>query len=326
MATEPLLSVIVVAPEGWDPVRTTVRHLAAQSVADRIEVVFVLSRDTPFDLETDAVASFASNQAHRLDSIPSYAAGYAAGVRRASAPIVAFAEDHCFPERDWAEALLAAYDDRTAVVGPQVIHANDEGVIAWSEYLLGYGQWVAPETGGEVTNVAGHNSSYRRDALLDFGPELGEWLDVENLLQGKLREKGWRVVLAPEARSHHFSISRLRSWITVTFLQYRMFGGRRLASAGLLKRAFYIVAMPLVPVIRLRRSLRDARRARVAPPLYQLVPSLCFSLTVSAIGEAVGYALGPGNAPQALRRYEFRRDRHLNERDLRKIQNARYWE
>ena len=32
---------------------------------------------------------------------------YAAGVRTATAPLVAFTEDHCYPEPEWAEAFSA---------------------------------------------------------------------------------------------------------------------------------------------------------------------------------------------------------------------------
>jgi hypothetical protein len=220
--------------------------------------------------------------------------------------------------------LLARYDERTAAVGPVVEHANEDGAIAWVDYLLGYGQWVAPQSNGEMTNLPGHNSSYRRDALLALEPDLEEWLDFESLLHRELRARGWRLVLAPEARSHHFSISRPASWLAVTYLQSRVFGGRRLGGAGIAKRALYLAAIPLVPAIRLRRVLRDIRRARTGPSLVRTVPALLLGLTASAIGEAAGYALGPGRAPERICRYEFLRALHVNGRDRRAIAGARF--
>ena len=321
----PLLSAIVIAPEGWAPVRTTVRHLAAQSIAASIEVVFVAPAGTPFEPEDGATAPFAGTRLERIQSIPSIAAGYAAGVRAASAPFVVFSEDHCYPEPEWAESLLAGYDDRTAVVGPVIAHANDEGAIAWVDYLLGYGQWVEPDAGGEVTNLPGHNSSYRREALLAFEPDLVDWLEAESLLHRALAARGWRLVLTPKARSYHFSLSRPSSWLAATYFQYRVFGGRRLAGAGVAKRALYVAAVPLIPAIRLPRILRDARRSRSGPSLLRTLPALTRSLVVSAFGEAIGYALGPGDAPIAMRGYEFRRDLHVNARDRRAIESARSW-
>lgn len=43
---------------------------------------------------------------------------YAAGVRSAGAAVVAFGEDHSFPERGWAQALLEALGAGIAAVGP----------------------------------------------------------------------------------------------------------------------------------------------------------------------------------------------------------------
>jgi hypothetical protein len=56
------------------------------------------------------------------------------------------------------------------------------------------------------------------------------------------------------------------------------------------------------------------------------VPALAASLAVSAFGEAVGYALGAGDAPRDVARFEFRRDLHVNERDRRALEDARFWE
>ena len=323
--TAPLLSPIVVAPEGWLPVRTTVRHLAAQSIADRFEIVFVVTRGAPFAPEAAALAPFAATRVVEIESAGG-AAGFAAGVRAATAPFVVFTEDHCFPAPGWAEALLGAYDDRTAAVGPVVAHANRSGAVAWADYLLGYGPWVDPTPRGEVEYLPGHNSSYRRAAILPYEPHLDSWLDAESVLHWDLRKQGWRLVLEPAARTHHFSFSRARSWLAASFFQARAFAGRRVEDEGLAKRAFYLAAVPLIPLVRLSRCLRDSRRAAAGPGLLRALPALASGLAVSALGEAAGYALGAGGAPRRIARYEFRRDLHLNPRDRHAIAAARFWE
>lgn len=323
--SEPLLSAIVVAPQGWTPIKKTVRHLAAQSIANRIELVFVVPRGLAF--ETDlALDGFAGSRVAEVEGIVGGAAGYAAGVRAASAPFVALTEDHCYPEPGWAEALIGAYDERTAVVGPVVAHANVGGAIAWADYLLGYGPWLDPTPGGDVGYLPGHNSSYRRSAILDYEPDLDRWLEAESVLHWDLREKGWRLVLEPRARTHHFSFSRPKSWLTATFLQSRAFAGRRTREAGVAKRLFWVAACPLIPAVRLGRCVRDSRRSAAGPPLVRALPALTASLAVSALGEAVGYALGEGDAAERVARYEFRRDLHVNERDRRAMERARFWE
>jgi hypothetical protein len=320
-----LLSAIVVAPEGWAPVRNTVRHLAAQSIADQIELVFVVPRGIPF--ETDVpLDGLAGTHVAEVDGMVGGASGYADGVRAATAPFVVLTEDHCYPEPGWAAALLGAYDERTAVVGPVVAHANRGGAIAWADYLLGYGPWLDPTPGGEVEYLPGHNSSYRRAALLAYEPELDRWLEAESVLHWDLREKGWRLVLEPKARTHHFSFSRPASWLTATYLQSRAFAGRRTRDAGLARRLFWVAACPLIPAVRLRRCVRDSHRSSAGRSLIRALPALAASLAVSALGEAVGYAFGEGDAPQQVARYEFRRDLHVSERDRQALASARFWE
>jgi hypothetical protein len=323
---EPTLSAVVVAPEGWAPVRTTVRHLAAQSIADRIEVVFVVPRGVGFAPDLDELAPFAGWRVTEVESMEGGAAGYAAGVRASSAPFVVFTEDHCYPESDWAEALLGAYDERTAAVGPVVAHANERGAIAWADYLLGYGPWIDPTPGGDVEYLPGHNSSYRLEALLPYAPQLDRWLEAESVLHWDMRKNGWRLILEPRAKAHHFSFSRPSSWLKATFLQSRAFAGRRTRDASVAKRLLWVAACPLIPAVRLRRCVRDSSRSPSAPSIVRLLPALTASLAVSAVGEAVGYALGEGDAAQRVGRYEFRRDLHVNEPDRRAIERARFWE
>src|SRR5688572_26820329 len=286
----PLLTAIVVAPEGWAPVRTTVRHLAAQSIADRIEVVFVVPKGGGLAADQAELAGFAG---HRTVEVETHecagAVGYAAGIRAASAPLVVFTEDHCYPESGWARALVEAYDDRTAAVGPVVAHANVAGSIAWADYLIGYGPWIDPTPGGEVEYLPGHNSSYRRAALLPYEPDLETWLVAESVLHWDLRKRGWRLILEPRARTHHFSFSRPASWLRATFLQSRAFAGERMQDAGPAKRLLWVAATPLIPAVRLRRCARDTRRSAAGPPLVRALPALAASLAISALGEAVGY-------------------------------------
>lgn len=330
--SDPILSAILVAPEGWAPVRTTVRHLAAQSIADRIELVFVVPRGLSLAPDLD-LSGFAGQRIAEIDGQAAGsrgyvggAAGYAAGVRVATAPFVVLTEDHCYPEPGWAEALVAAYDDRTAVVGPVVAHANEGGMVAWADYLLGYGPWLDPTPGGDVAYLPGHNSSYRRSALLEYEPELERWLEAESVLHWDLRDKGWRLVLEPRARTHHFSFSRPASWLRATFLQSRAFAGRRTYGAGAARRLFWVAAVPLIPAVRIRRCLRDSRRSAVGPSLLRALPALSAALAVSAVGEAVGYALGEGDAAERVSRFEFRRDLHVTDRDRRAMGRARFWE
>jgi hypothetical protein len=61
----------------------------------------------------------------------------------------------------------------------------------------------------------------------------------------------------------------------------------------------YTLGSPLLPAIRLRCILADARRASLgAGLLWRALPGLSLALCASAAGELLGYALGSRGAAQ----------------------------
>ena len=49
------------------------------------------------------------------------------GIRAATAPVVAFLDDDCEPEPEWARELLDAYDDGVIGVGGDIVPCGPEG-------------------------------------------------------------------------------------------------------------------------------------------------------------------------------------------------------
>jgi GT2 family glycosyltransferase len=249
-----------------------------------------------------------------LAELRSGAAGYAAGVRRASAPIVAFAEDHAYPGPGWAEALVRAHADGWAAVGPVIANANPNGAIAWADFLLGYGPWLDPTPAGPVEYLPGHNSSYKRAALLEYGRALDELMEAETVLMWDLRSKGKRLVLEPAANASHTNFGRWWSWVAVMFFNGRAFAATRSAHWGVGRRVGFAGASPLSPCVRLRRSLGGARRVSVGGGfLRKVIPTMCVGLAFDAVGQMLGYAAGAGNAHERMAEYEWHRMKHVRE-------------
>lgn len=326
MSAAPLLSAIVITPDTYETVRTTMRHLRAQALRDRMEIVLVAPSRAALAADDADLAGFHSVQVVEAGTVRSEAAGYAAGTRCATAPVVVFTEDHCYPAAGWAEALVEAHRGPWAAVGPVVGNANTDGTVAWADFLLGYGPWLDPTPAGPVDYLPGHNSSYKRDVLLAYEPDLEEWLDAESVLHWDLRAKGHQLYLEPAARTFHFSYSRVSAWLPATFLAARTFAGSRARSWGLGRRLAWALASPLIPLVRLRRSLRDFRRSPRRPSVLRVTPAVALSLTVSALGEAVGYLFGQGDAPVKVSRYEFHRNRHVTRRDRAAMRRASFAE
>src|SRR6478736_163972 len=150
----PALSVIVLVPDRFNTVLRVVTELARQEIHDQIELVFVAVPGV--SVPQSVVTGFWGWQL----------------VVRARAPIVAFVEDHCFPTPGWAEALLRAHERAWAGVGPVVLNANPKRTLSWANLLIEYGPWLHPRERGTVSHIPGHNSSYKRALLMEYGDQL----------------------------------------------------------------------------------------------------------------------------------------------------------
>jgi GT2 family glycosyltransferase len=316
---QPAISVVLPTTSDFESIATTVRHLRRQSVADRLELVVVAMARPDFLVDASACRGFWGVRVVHTDR-HSHGDACAAGVRAARASVVVFAEDHCFPEPGWAEALLAAYTDADVVaVGPIFRNANPSTLVSWCDFVIGYGPWIDPQAAADQPFLAGHNSSYRREVLLALGERLAEALDSETVLHLELRSRGRRLVLEPRARAAHTNFGRLDVWFPVQYHCGRVFAAERARRWGWPRRVFYAAASPLIPCVRFVRALRQLRRSpERRPALLRLAPLLALGLGADGTGQMIGYLAGGGASPRYLTGFEFRRmdfvpesDRHL---------------
>jgi hypothetical protein len=307
------ISVVLVTPAGLDAIRRTVSHLRSQTACDRIELVMVgrsaLRRD---ELPGGELEGFAGLQLVEAGNFPSTGAAFAAGVRAASAPIVACAEEHSFPEPGWAAALIEAHSGPWAAVGGTLENANPTTWFSWAHLLSDFGPAVAPVEGGEASELPGHHTSYKRDKLLGYGADLEGMLEIEWVLQEDLRAAGGRLLCEPRAVSHHVNASRIGSHLRGELNGGRAFAANRARLRGWspLRRLIWIAGSPLMPLVRLTRTLPHVRRVR-PPSRAGLLSVLAMGLTVNAFGQMLGYALGRGAATKKRMSLELSRHRHL---------------
>lgn len=311
----PRLSVVFATAGPFATLARTIAHLRRQTVRAAIELVIVAPSRDRLALDRAAVAEFAAVRVVETEAFRSVGRANAAGVRAAAAPVVALAEDHCFPDADWAERLLAAHDGPWAAVGPGVRNANPGSAVSWADLLIGYGPWLLPAPARDADFLPGHNSSYKRDLLLALGERLEERMEAETLLHWELRAAGHRLRFEPAAAVAHTNFSLWRSWLPAQLHNGRLFAGLRARGRSPGWRALYAAGSPLIPAVRLLRIWRGLPSKEIRRRAVAALPALAVGLAVDALGQLLGYAFGAGAARDRVARYEVDRFRHLRAAD-----------
>jgi hypothetical protein len=224
-----------------------------------------------------------------IGEIRSMGEAYAAGVRQASAPVVVFGEDHSYPQPDWAEWLLRSHRGPFAAVGPLICNANPTSKVSEADFLIAYGEWTDAGMAGEMEHLPGHNSSYLRAVLLEYGDQLEIWLQAESILHWDLRRKGHRLYFEPAAKTAHVNFERFFPWLRVLFQAGRAFAAFRWRNERwtLSRRIGFTLGATLIPPVRLWRTLRSRNKIR-----FSALPVLIFGLAIDGLGQMLGYARG----------------------------------
>ena len=316
------MSVILITPDSFETLRRTMGALRRQTVRERLELVIVGPSTDRLAIAESDLEGFAGRRIVEIGEMTSSSVARAAGIRAASASVVALTEDHCFPASDWAEALIARHREPWAGVGPAFQNANPANATSWGNFLIEYGEFAAPAVFGERHHIPGHNSSYKREVLLTYGDALSDRLEAESPMQWDLQSKGHRFCLEPEARTFHLNYERFGPSCELRFHGGRLFAANRARNWSLARRAFYTLASPLIPLVRMARVVQRARRIHPRPGLLRLLPAVAVLLILDALGEMAGYALGSGRAMQEVSADEFHRERFLLEREASPAQRS----
>ncbi|MEM6333382.1 MAG: glycosyltransferase [Planctomycetota bacterium] len=309
--SEVLISTLVLTPDVPETMRRTLSALSAQTIADRVEVVLIGPSEAATDVPAAWVSGFASVK-RAVSAERSMGAMYVAGVAAATGPIVQITEDHCYPLPGHHEAVLAAFEAHgCAAVGPNVALANPGTFAAEVQYLFEYAVVGPKGEHGVAPHISGHNSAYRRDALLAYGDELADWLEVETLLHWEMTRRGLVLVNDAGPRSIHWNVERLGPLFSFCWVFPRVFAAYRGRRAGLGTRLKLGLLWPLIGVLRTWRTWGLAVRYHGVSGAAARVPLLFAALMVSAASEGMGYLFGVGgHTPMAFDR-EFHRDRYM---------------
>ena len=312
------MSVVIITPDHYAAIRKTMECLRAQTVRDRLEIVIVAPSARDLGQDEATLGCFAQVRVVEVGAITSEPEARAAGIRQASAALVARAEEHCFPEPGWAEALIAAHRGPWAAVGAVIVNANPDSAVSWANLLMDFGDAVEPTVAGVTRHPPSHNTSYKRAVLMQYGTVLAAMLAPEEVLFRDLQAGGHTLYLEPAARALHLNLSRWPALLLSAYHGGRLFGAARTQHERWrpIRRVLHAAGAPWIGLARLRHIVRNVVRiGRSHELLPRMLAPLVAALFAHGLGEATGIALGAGDSPQRKSQYELYRVRHLAERD-----------
>ncbi len=323
-AGEPALSAILVSASGGPEVARTFELLRAQTAAAELEVVLV-GRDGP-SLRALAASGeeLAAVRVVVRDPIESTGQAFADGFAASSGAAVVCSEEHSFPEPDWAQAYIAAFETHpeAVAVGAGLDCENPDTAVSWAHLLSDFGPAVSNPPAGWAQELPGHHTAYRRAVLEGLGDALASWLEIEWILHEELHSRGEKLWLEPAVRTSHTNVSLIRSQMVSEYQAGRSFGALRaeLRDWPTARRWVFSALAPLVLLLRLWRTGREAARADVPVATPALVGTMLLGLTLNVAGQAVGAVAGIGRSRSKRLTIEVERYKHLKPDERRRYE------
>ncbi|TML03481.1 MAG: hypothetical protein E6G41_13650 [Actinobacteria bacterium] len=270
----------------WRNVERVVGCLLAQDEVDRIELVLAGPRELEGEIPAHVRERFGGVKIAPADPREMDVAR-ATGLLAASASVAVVGETHCYPQPGYARALIGAFADGTwDGVAPQIENANPRTGLSWANLTLDYGPFLRPAR-GESDMLPGQNAALRTKLLEPYRDELARHMRMPYLFFRMLHAGGARLFVEPAARTAHLNVTDRRAWLAERFGAGRTFATDRCVSWPRWRRVVYTVGSPAIPLLRLRRALRNLRRA--GGPV-RAIPPLLAGLLASGVGEGFGYA------------------------------------
>jgi hypothetical protein len=285
----PRLSILLPAMRGYDSVEAALDAWAMQTCRDRLEVL-ILCPDAPGSIRQEALqAGQVIVPVGRADLHEARAIG----VRHATGDYIMLAEDHCLPDPDWARAILERLEEDWDAVGSVLRPGNRTSSWTEASFLIGYGEWMAPVSGGPTRVLCGWNGTIRASLLKQLDADLADELLVGAFLVRRLQQQGHRFYLEDRARMRHFDPPGWRFELFLLFVVGMGFGAMRTRQWILPARLLWVPAAPAIAFLHWKRAFVSFRRAGSQAGLR---PAACIAAMALAgawgLGEAVGSLVG----------------------------------
>jgi GT2 family glycosyltransferase len=223
-------------------------------------------------------------------------------------------EEHCLAQPGWAEAMILAHQGPWAAVGCQFIVANPKSGSSDKTFRMTYGVYIQTEQHrGQVDFVAGQNSSFKRDILLNYDNQLDSMMMADLVLQWRMIEAGHKLFFEPTARIAHRNENTVRRLCPGAFYWNWCFANVRaqVFQWSWAHKAIRIALSPLIPWVRLARKIALVSRLGNRQFL-QFLRDLPAILTIdycSAAGQVIGLLCKIDSAAKKFSYFEINEPR-----------------
>ena len=317
-ANTPKITIVVSTGFSAEAARMTLASVAAQTISKDIELLFAVNPGT--DVSSVRKLLDAVGSVKVLDTIPIDTVDKSSvrAAMTARAPYVSLLEDHAFPDPDWAERIVEAFEKSGAVgIGTAVQNANPSTLLSWSNFILAYAHWSAANPAGFTDWISHHNGSIRVEALRKLGEERAvAGANREGDIIKDIKEGG-KLYFEPAARIRHINPSNLASTFTHRSDVGRLYAANRVQNGnwGIARRALYVVLGPTIPFLRYWRMRTDVFRnlPEISEKTHGI--AMLIGLVFDGAGQIAGYLSGAGKARSRIEVFEMDRAKHLVQKD-----------
>lgn len=291
------LSVVVVTKDTARTLQPILACLQEQTIAGEMEVVVVAPDEEAGRANPPFAEGFGKYTVVPAGPVKNRGGAAARGVLRASAPVVALTENHCFPDRDWGERTVAAHRrGGWAGVGPAVMNANPETKLSLVMHAAGYGMFPDTASGGPVDQLPLHNSSFDRRVVEELADDLEFLLEDERRFHARLLERSETLYFDPSIRKLHINEATWGLMAGLVWDSGRRYAAGRSEDWPRAKKLAYGMASPLLTLPILRNQWALLSQSGIPGAGSPMAASIAAAWSLGhAIGEGSTYLFGaPG--------------------------------
>lgn len=220
----------------------------------------------------------------------------ALGLAEATGDIIAITEDCCIAPENWFEEIIKAHESGYDVVGGAIENGSTDRVINWAAYICEYSQMMLPVPSGEVSGLAGNNSSYKRSVFdrLDESVKNDYW---EYFLYQELQKQGVKILSVPAIVVFKKKEFGFMYFLTQRFHFSRSFAGMRGKLIPPSRRIISALFSPALPFLMTGRIAQQVfGKKRYVKEFLLSLPLLSIFMVSYAAGEFTGYVFGAGKS------------------------------